>query len=199
MYMPTPLLPKVVLGAVHLPLVVNGDVNLAIDFVEARTPLGEVAVDRKPSAAAEIDALTESCAAVGGAGANAAEALATRIEITPGAEVEGEHADGRADTAVDVDFRRRAVRERDALAGEADIKLHVLGEVVARLEVSGDRRLVVGLGDAAEHVVVHDRAAEGEIPGIERRRGRRLDGLDGHVRGEHGTRSPRSHCKHCCG
>ena len=71
------------------------------------------------------------------------------------------------DTAVDVDFSRGAVREGDARAGEADVELQVLGDVVARLEVSRDRGLVVGLGDTAEDVVVHDRAAEGDIPGIE--------------------------------
>src|ERR1700675_933256 len=50
-----------VLVDTELPLVVDGDVNLAIDFVEAGAPLGEVAVDGQTAGdLAEIDALAES-------------------------------------------------------------------------------------------------------------------------------------------
>src|SRR5207248_886027 len=103
------------------------------------------------------------------------EALPTRIDVAPQTEVEGEHSEGRADTAVNIDFGRRSVRERDALACGADIELHILVDVEARLEIGRDGRLVVGLGDAAEDVVIHQRAAEGEIPGLECRGRRRLD------------------------
>ena len=84
--------------------------------------------------------------------------LPARIQVTPDTEVEGSGTEGRADTAVDVDFGGGAVRERDALGRGADVELQVLVHIVARLEIGGDRRVVVGLGDAAEDVVVHDRA-----------------------------------------
>ena len=54
---------------------------------------------------------------------------------------------------------------------------------------------MVGLGDAAEDVIVHDGAAEGEIPGIERRRRRRFKRLRRHIRRESRTRSYREHCR----
>ena len=69
------------------------------------------------------------------------EALSARIEVSPGTEVEGEDAEGRADTGVEVDFSRSAVRERDARTGDTGVELQVLGDVVARLEVDPDRGL----------------------------------------------------------
>ena len=105
-----------------------------------------------------------------------------RIHVAPGADVESELADRQAGTAVCVDFSGCTVGERDACATQADIELEVLGDVVARLEIDVDRRLVVGLGDTAENVVVGDAATEGDIPGIECRRRRSLDGLHGHIR-----------------
>src|SRR6201999_2207734 len=114
----------------------------------------------------EVKTLAKRGAVVGrrGHGAHGTEALAARIQIAPHTEVEGELADRRADTAVDVDLGRGAVREGDALRRGADIELQVVVDVVARLEIGGDRGLVVGLGDAAEDVIAHDRAAEREIP-----------------------------------
>src|SRR5216683_2394319 len=185
---------RVVLVDAELPLVVDGDIDLGVTFIKAGAFLGEVAVDWQTTAdLAEIGVAAESCAVTLERSALRAEALSTRIDVTPNAEVEGEHADGRADTAVDVDFSRRAVREGDALTGGADVELHVLVDVVARLEVGGDRRLVVGLGDAAEDVIVHECAAEGEIPRLERRRRRRLDGLYRHICRERRTRGHRQH------
>src|SRR5262249_62078969 len=81
------------------------------------------------------------------------EALPARIPVVPNAEIERERTERRAEPAVDVDLGCRAVRERDALARDADIVLQVLGDVVARFEIGGDRRPVVGLGDAAEDIV----------------------------------------------
>src|SRR6516164_2331804 len=52
----------------------------------------------------------------------------------------------------------------------ADIVLQILGDVVARLEIGGDRRLVIGLGDAAPDIVRRDPPAERNIPRIRRRR-----------------------------
>src|SRR5947209_606465 len=101
----------------------------------------------------EIDAGSEASTELAGA---------ARIQVAPDADIEGECAEGRANTAVDVDFGRRAVSERNALKRRADVELQVLVDVVARLEIGGDRWLVVGLGDAAEDVIVHDGAAEGE-------------------------------------
>src|SRR5260370_34741160 len=137
-------------------MVVNGDIALGITFIKVGVFLGEFAVDWQTTAdLAEIGVAAENCAVTLERSALRAEALSTRIDVTPNAEVEGEHADGRADTAVDVDFSRRAVREGDAFAGRTDRELHVLVDVVARLEIGGDRRLVVGLGNAAEDVIVH--------------------------------------------
>src|SRR5713226_8087857 len=153
---------RVVFVDADLPLVVEGDIDLGITFIKAGAFLGEVAVDWQTTAdLAEIGRAAENCAVTLERSALRAEALSTRIDVTPNAEVEGEHADGRADTTVDVDFGRRAVREGDALTGGADVELHVLVDVVARLEIGGDRRFVVGLGDTAEHVIVHECAAEG--------------------------------------
>src|SRR5581483_2423936 len=91
---------------------------------------------------------------------------------------------------------RGAVRERDALRRGADIELEVVVDVVARLEIGGDRGLVVGLGDAAENVIIHDRAAEREIPRTDHGRRRRRLGLDRHIRRESRTRN---HCqRRCC-
>src|SRR5262249_54537979 len=65
-----------------------------------------------------------------------------------------------------------AVRERDALARNADIVLQVLSDVVAGLEIGADRRLVIGLGDAAEDIVRRDPATEPDVPRIRWRRRR---------------------------
>ena len=174
-------------------------VDLGIAFEERGVLLGEVAVEGEAAdnELTEIGALVEGGAVVGRRSHRAlsTEALSTRIEVAPDTEVEGEHADRRADTAVDVDLSRGAVREGDALERGTDIELDVLVDVVARLEIGGDRRLVVRLGDAAEHVVAHDGATERDIPGIERRRRRGLHGFDRHVRGQSRTRN---HCQRRC-
>src|SRR5262249_56768196 len=85
------------------------------------------------------------------------------------AEREGGGTEGGAPPAEDVDLRGRAVRERDALARNAHVVLQVFGDVVARLEIGGDRRLVIGLGDAAEDIVRRDPPAERDVPWIRRR------------------------------
>ena len=118
------------------------------------------------------------------------EALAARIPVVPTAEVERELVEGRADAAVDVDLARCAVREVDAGAAETDVALQILGEVVARLEVGRDRRLVVRLRDAAEDVVAGDRRTEREIPCRRIWRDNRL-GLDRQI----GRRSARRQSK----
>src|SRR5205807_1956569 len=105
----------------------------AVERVGCSEPLpAELAGDIHADGAA-----AENCAVTLERGALRTEPLPTRIDVTPNAEVEGEHADGRADTTVDIDFSRRAVREGDALTGSADVELHVLVDVVARLEVGG--------------------------------------------------------------
>ena len=97
-------------------------------------------------------------AAGNAAGQDIVGALPARIQVTPDTEVERRGAEGRPDTTVDVDFSGSPVRERDALGRSADVELQVLVHIVARLEIGGDRRVVIGLGDAAEDVVVHDPA-----------------------------------------
>ena len=69
----------------------------------------------------------------------AVEALAARVAVVESAEIEGELAEGRPDTAVEVDFGRGAVREADARAGDADIELQIRIDVVARLEIGRER------------------------------------------------------------
>src|SRR5262249_55500789 len=52
----------------------------------------------------------------------------------------------------------------DALPGIAVVELQILVDVVAQLGIRRDRCLVRGLGNAAEFVVVHQRAAERNVP-----------------------------------
>src|SRR5581483_1873241 len=69
-------------------------------------------------------------------------------------------------------------------------------DVVARLEIGGDRRFVVRLGDAAEDVIAHESAAEREVPRADHRRRRWRLGLDRHIRRKSRTRN---HCqRRCC-
>src|SRR6202012_3293220 len=100
-------------------------VNLAIAFEEADVPLHERPV-RKELGAGRAGTLRNGEAAV-------ADAVATRIQVTPDAEIKGEGAEGRTDTAVDVHFGSGAVGEGDALGGGTDVQLQVLGHVIARL------------------------------------------------------------------
>ena len=178
--MPTPLVPNMVLGRgvlggdrrvvapgariqevrrivfvqSDLQAVVDGVVDLGVAFEEAHVLLHDVAIGGSTvgSPAGQIDP---------GSGPIA---LAARIQVTPDTEVEGERAEGRPDTAVDVDFSGSPVRERDALGGSADVELQVLVDVVARLEIGRDRRIVIGLGDAAEDVVAHDARCRRRYP-----------------------------------
>src|SRR5258705_13148230 len=167
-----------------LPLVVQGDVDLGIAFIKARALFGEVTVDWQSQSnqaradLAEICIAAESCTITLERSTLRAKALSAWIDITPNTEVEGEHTDGRTNTAVNIDFSCRAVRERNAFAGKPDVQLQILVEVVARLEISRDRGFVIGLGDTAEDVIVHQRAAEGEIPRLEPPRRRPPDTLD---------------------
>src|SRR4029453_17432725 len=134
---------------------------LGITFIKAGAFLGEVAVDRKSQRdrigiAERADSTVRT--RVGNAGTRErrrVEAAATRIQVAPHAEVEGEHAEGRADTAIDIDFGRRTVRERDAFAGKTDVELQVLVDIVARFEIGRDRWLVIGLGAPTEEVIVN--------------------------------------------
>src|SRR6266498_5594075 len=148
--------------AVHrttvLDLIVHREGPLGIALHEAQVLFDDVEVDRQVAVGQAVGAKHRSDAAV--------EALPARIPVVPSAEIERERTKGRPDAAVDVDFGSRAVRERDALARDADVVLQVLGDVVARLEIGGDRRLVIGLGDAAEDVVRGDAGAEGDVPRI---------------------------------
>ena len=72
------------------------------------------------------------------------------------------------------------VRKVDALATHAEVTLEVGIEVVARLEVHADRRLVRRLGDAAEVIVARDPRAESHVPRAHdsHRRRRRLESLE---------------------
>src|SRR5437899_1592871 len=157
----------------ELPLVVKRHVDLGVTFIKAGAFLGEVTVDRETdSTLGEIDAVAEDGAISLQRSALRAKALSAWIEITPNTEVEGEHTDGRTNTAVEP---------------------QILVEVVARFEIGRDRGLVIGLGDTAEDVIVHQRAAEGEIPRLERRWWRRPDSFDSHICRIGGTRSHRKH------
>src|SRR5262249_18865401 len=103
-----------------------------------------------------------------------------RVVVVPKAEIERELVEGRPEAAVEIDLGRRVIGEIDALAGVAVVELQILVDVVSQLAVGRDRGLVRGLRDAAELVVVHQRAAKGDVP----RRGHRGRGrrrLHSHV------------------
>src|SRR5262249_60779905 len=101
-------------------------------------------------------------------GRAAVEARPAGIPVVPNAETKRERTERRAEAAINIDLSRRAVRERDALAGNADVVLQVLGDVVARLEIGRDRRPGVGLGDAAEDIVRRDPPSERHVPRVRR-------------------------------
>src|SRR6185503_16560394 len=108
--------------AAHREVVVEGVVHLAIDFEEADVLLENVAVDQ------EVELAFGAQRIAGGVNGSPELAGSTRIDVTPGADVEGELANRQASTAVSVDFSRGAVREGDAGAAQADIELEVLGD-----------------------------------------------------------------------
>src|SRR5204863_9060763 len=116
-----------------LPVVLDGAVHLTIDFEEADVLLPDIAAGEEPRGRAD-----RAHAAPGNtARKDVVGALSAWIQIPPDAEVEPEGAEGRTNTAVDVDFSRGAVRKGDALGGGTDIELQILGDVVARLEIGG--------------------------------------------------------------
>src|SRR5262249_24979386 len=149
-------------GAAVRDLVVHREGALGKALHEAQVLLDDVAVDRQITIGKAVGAKHRVEAAV--------EALPARIPVVPSAEIERERTEGRPDAGETIDLGGRAVRERDALARDAGIELQVLGDVVARLEIAGDRRLVIGLRDAAEDVVRGNAAAESDVPRIVRRR-----------------------------
>src|SRR5665213_1703365 len=102
---------RIVLIQTELPVVVDGVVYLAVAFEEADVLFHHVAVGQGVGGA--FGAKRVAC----GVDGSAAETGPTRIEVTPDAEIEGEGAEGRADTAVDVDFGGGAVGKGDALGG----------------------------------------------------------------------------------
>ena len=180
---------RIVLVDPDLPVVVDRVIHLAVDFEEAHVLLHDVAVGQGVGRAFRAERVA------GGIGRGAEEAGSARIQVAPDTEVEGERTEGRADTAVDVDFGGGAIRERDALGRGADVKLQILADVVAGLEIGRHRGVVVRLRDAAKDVIVHHGGAERDIPGIKRRRRRRLDGFHGQVCRESRTRD---HCQRRC-
>src|SRR6185437_1402962 len=91
---------RVVLVDAESPAVVDGVVQLGVGLEEADVLLHDVAVgeeDRGGRDRADV-------AAGNAAGEDVVGAASTRIQITPDAEVEGGRAEGRTNTAVDVDF-----------------------------------------------------------------------------------------------
>src|SRR5215212_5796089 len=107
---------RVVFIGAELPHIVDNVVYLCVALEEAHISFDHVAVKQRVSRALGAQRLTCEIER------RAIEASPARIQVTPNAEVKGECAEGRADTAVNVDFSSRAVRERNALAGKADIK-----------------------------------------------------------------------------
>src|SRR6516162_2503255 len=106
-------------------LVIHREGALGVALHEAQVPFDDVAVDRQIPVRKTVEAEHRGGAAV--------EALPPRIPVVPNAEIERERTESRAEPAVDIDLGRRAVRERDALARNADIVLQILGHIVARL------------------------------------------------------------------
>src|SRR6185503_14930935 len=98
---------RVVLVDAESPAVVDGVIQLGVGLEEADVLLHDVAVgeeDRGGRDRADV-------AARNAAGEDVVGATSARIQVTPDAEVEGRRTEGRADTAVDVDFGCGAVRE----------------------------------------------------------------------------------------
>ena len=126
-------------------LIIHREGSLGVALHEAQIPFDDVAVDRQVAVRQTVEAEHRRDAAV--------EAFPAGVPVVPSAEIERERTEGRAEAAVDVNLGGRSVRERDALARNADIVLQVLGDVVARFEIGRDRRLVIGLGDTAEDIV----------------------------------------------
>src|SRR5262249_48644546 len=145
-------------------LVIDREGALGKPLYEAQVPFDDVAVDRQIPVRKTVEAEHRGSAAV--------EALPARIPVIPNAEIEGERTERRAEAGEAGDLGGRGVRERDALTRNADIELQVLADVVARFEIGGDRRPVVGLGDAAEDIVRRDPPAERNVPRVRRLRRR---------------------------
>ena len=156
------------IGAKH-DVVVHRVVHLAVDFIEAQVLLDRVAVRKRLRKNAAARRAIEGVA-VGHGG----KALPARVPVVPSAEVERDWTEGRTPAAVEVDLTSGAVREVDAGATEAEVQLVVFVDVVARLEIRRDRRLVVRLRDTAEKVIAGDRRTEREIPRRGFRRHNRL-------------------------
>src|SRR6202790_2613934 len=133
-------------GEAELPVVIDRVISLAVDLEEADVLLQGVAVGKEDGVGAD----RANTAAGDATGQDAFGTTSARIEVTPDTNVEGEGTEGRSNTAVDIDFGRGTICKRDALAADADVELQVLVDVISRLEIGGDRWLVVGLGDAAE-------------------------------------------------
>ena len=134
-----------------------GEPNLVIDRVgapgirlpEGQVLLDDVAVDRQEAVLEAVDAEMHRVGA-------AVEAAPAWIPVDNAAEIEGERTEGRPDTGGAVNLGSRPVRERDAGARDPCVELQVRRDVVARLEVGVDRRIMIGLRDAAEDVVALD-------------------------------------------
>src|SRR5262249_25415324 len=122
-------------------LIIHRVGGFAVKFPEAQVRLDDVTVDWE--AARERIGVGGTISYTG----KAVEAGPSGIPVLPVAKTKRELAEGRPDAAVEVDLRGGAVRERDALARQAQIALETIIEIVSRLEVGGDRRLVVRLRD----------------------------------------------------
>ena len=143
--------------------------RLGVEFEEAHVLLGVVAV-RQGRVTGRIACEQRRAAE---------EALATRIVVVQNAEIERELVEGRAHAAIEIDFRRGAVREVDAVAGDAGVPLQVRRGVIAAFEIGVDRRLVVRLRNAAEIVIGRDAGADRDVE--RRRNGHRRGRLGDHL------------------
>src|SRR5205814_2785288 len=98
----------IVFGEAELPVIVDGVIDLCVGLEEAQVLLDHVAVDQGVGRAFVAEGYTRriECGAVvaGSAG----------IQVAPKTEVESKSAEGRTNTAVDVDLSRCTVRERNA-------------------------------------------------------------------------------------
>src|SRR5712675_2385970 len=126
---------RVELGHAELPIVIDGVGALSVDLEKADILLHGVAVEQGVGSA--FRALKMPSEIKPG---TAELAGATGIQVAPDADIEGKCAEGRADTAVDIDFSSGPVGEGNAFERGADVELQVLIDVVARLEIGGDRR-----------------------------------------------------------
>src|SRR5258707_197348 len=93
-----------------------------------------------------------------------ADAHLAREHALPPPIIHGQVAQSRPNAGIQINAGLRTVAKLDAVNLNAAIGLQVVAEIVARLEVSRHRRLMVRSGNAADVKLGHEGRAEREVP-----------------------------------